>query len=386
MKQHGIAIAGIYASKQARVLTATPMELVRECLLGAIADAGLTPADVDGLAVEWPGPGAEAGDPASWAIQFGTRFSWVGDSIFLTAGVRGLIQAAAAIATGQCKVAVIGGGIAGGRGGGRMQRVSPPNREFYDPFGAYVAPSFAMIAQRHMYEFGTTERQMAHVAATIRNHGHVNPEAVMFGKGPYTVEDVLASRPIASPLRLLDICLVAQGGAAIVLTSLDRARDLPHKPVTLLGASQDIYGPLYQQAPTWRDDGDIGTGAARRALAQAGARVEDIDVFNLYDATSFEIIRQVEMLGLCKVGEGGPFVESGAIDADGRYPVNLDGGCLSYAWNGMQQMTLKIIESVRQLRGDAGARQQEGAQLAISAVGGPGAQKYEACVLGNVVP
>lgn len=383
MALRNVAIAGIYASKQARILDMTPMDLILECVKGALDDAGLAPADVDGLAVEWPGPGGEIGDPASWASQLGVELKWVGDSIFLTAGIRGLIQGAAAIAAGQCETVVIGGGLAGGPEQRRMRNVMPPDRPFFDRYGGFVAAGFALIAQRHMHEFGTTREQIAQVAATIRNNGHVNPEAVMFGKGPYTVEDILSSRPIASPLHLLDICLVAQGGAAIVLTTHERARDLRQPPVSILGAGQDIFGALYLQAPTYRADGLIGRGASARALGMAGVGIEDIDVFNLYDATSFEVIRQLEMLGLCGIGEGGPFVESGAIAPGGRHPVNLDGGCLSYAWNGVQQMTLKIIESVRQLRGQAGARQIADAQLALSAIGGPGAQKFEVCVLGR---
>lgn len=379
-----VAIAGVYASRQARMLEITPFDLILECLQGALADAGLQPGEVDGIAVEWPGPGAEVGDPASWATQLGTELSWVGDSIFLTAGIRGLIQAAAAVATGQADVVVMGGGLSGGPNQQRMRTVAPPERPFFDRFGGYVAPAFATLAQRHMYEFGTTSEQIASVAALIRNHGHRNPDAVMFGKGPYTIEDILASRPIASPLHLLEICLVAQGGAALVLTTVERARDLRQPPVAILGAGQEITGPLFLQAPTWREDGRLGAAAARRALGMAGLGIGDIDVFNLYDATAFEIIRQVELLGLCEAGEGGPFVASGAIAADGPHPVNLDGGCLSYAWNGVQQMTLKVVESVIQLRGQAGYRQVNDAETALSAVGGPGAQKFEVCVLGKV--
>lgn len=384
MSLQNVAIVGIYASQQARRLDVEPTDLVLECVAGALVDAGLTPRDVDGAAIEWPGPGQAPGSPSSWAVQLGVRLGWVGDSIYQTAGIRGLIQAASAVATGQCETVVIGGGMAGSADRRRFATVGgSQSLEFFDTWGGYVAPSFAMVAQRHMHDYGTTPEQLAQVAATIRNHGHVNPEAVMYGRGPYSVADVLASPPIASPLHLLDICLVAQGGAAIVLTTLERARDLRRTPVTILGAAQEIRGGLYVQAPTYRDDGDIGALAAQRALGMAGVGLDDIHVFNLYDPTSFEVIRQLETLGFCKVGEGGPFVSGGAIAADGRYPLNLDGGCLSYAWNGLQQMTLKVIESVRQLRGEAGCRQTPGARLALSAVGGPGAQKYEICVLGR---
>jgi len=194
----------------------------------------------------------------------------------------------------------------------------------------------------------------------------------------------LASPLIATPLHRLEVCLVAQGGAALVVTTLERARDLRQVPIAVLGAAQDIYGAMYTDPPLYRKDGKIGAAATARSLAMAGVGVDDLDVINFYDPTAFEVIRQCEMAGLCKEGEGGAFVESGAIGKDGRYPVNLDGGCLSYSWNGTQQMTLKIIESVRQLRGQAGYRQVDGAELALTAIGGPGAQKYEVCVLGRM--
>ena len=385
MELKDVAIVGVYASQQARLIDRAPMDLIQECVLGAIADAGLAPEDVDGLAIDWPGPGQAPGDPASWGAQFGIDLAWVGDSIYNSAGPRGLIQAAAAVATGQCATAVIGGGMCGQADKRKFATVGAgTTREFFDPLGAFVAPSFALIAQRHMHEFGTTAEQIALVAATIRNHGHVNPEAVMFGRGPYTVDDILASPLIATPLHRLEVCLVAQGGAALVVTTLERARDLRQVPIAVLGAAQDIYGAMYTDPPLYRKDGKIGAAATARSLGMAGVGVDDLDVINFYDPTAFEVIRQCEMAGLCKEGEGGAFVESGAIGKDGRYPVNLDGGCLSYSWNGTQQMTLKIIESVRQLRGQAGYRQVDGAELALTAIGGPGAQKYEVCVLGRM--
>jgi acetyl-CoA acetyltransferase len=223
---------------------------------------------------------------------------------------------------------------------------------------------------------------LALAAATVRNNGHLNPEAVMYGRGPYTVEDVLASPMIASPLHRLEICLAGEGGAAVVLTRVERARDLPQQAVRVLGGGMEFSGAPYVSPPQYREVGRLGATAAERAFSLAGVDVTDVDVFNLYDPNSFEIIRQVEILGLCGEGEGGGFVDDGHIGLDGRYPVNPDGGCLSYAWNGTQQMTLKAIECVRQLRGTA-VNQIPDVQLAVAANAGSAAGHYEIAVLGT---
>nr|WP_155910923.1 MULTISPECIES: thiolase family protein [unclassified Mycolicibacterium] len=360
----------------------TGLDLAQEAVFGAIADAGLTPADIDGVAADWPGPGGTAGEPGSWARVFGRNLSWISDGMLDTSGSRGLLKAAAAIDAGLCDVAVVGGGMAGqfGRGGSVGPGLNP--LEFTDVWGGYVVPLFALIATSHMHQFGTTPEQMSAVAATVRNNGHINPEAVMYGRGPYTVADVLASPMLASPLHRLHICMAAEGGAAMVLARMDRARDLKHRPVRVLGGGLEFSGAPYVDPPQYRTVGRLGERAAERALRLADVGITDIDVFNLYDPNAFEIIRQVEVLGLCGEGEGGPFVESGHIALDGQYPVNPDGGCLSYAWNGTQQMTLKVIECVRQLRGQA-VNQIADARLALAATAGSAAGHYEISVLGT---
>jgi len=299
-----------------------------------------------------------------------------------TSGSRGILKAAAAIDAGLCDVAVLGGGMAGSfRAGGSVGPGVQP-LEFTDVWGAYVMPLFALIAARHMHEFGTTAEQLAIAAATIRNNGHVNPEAMMYDKGPYTADDVLASPMLASPLHRLMMCLSGEGGAALVLTSVERAKDLPHMPVRVLGGGMDFAGAPYVSPPQYREVGRLGELAARQAFSMAGVEVTDVDVFNFYDPNSFEIIRQVETMGLCAEGEGGSFVADGNIALDGRYPVNPDGGCLSYAWNGTQQMTLKAVECVRQLRGTA-VNQIPNARLAVSANAGSAAGHYEIAILGT---
>jgi acetyl-CoA acetyltransferase len=376
-----VAIVGVHATEQAwRLPERTSMDLVLEAALGAIADAGLLPGDVDGAALDWPGPGGVPGEASSWARVLRRELAWTSDGMLDTAGTRGVLKAAAAISAGLCDVAVVGGGQSGmfaGRG-----PVSGGELEFTSVWGAYVVPVFALVAQRHMHEFGTTPEQLAQVAVTIRANGYTNPEAVMYGKPPVSVADVLGSRIVATPFHLLDCCIAAEGGAALVLTTLERARDLPNPPVAVLGGGMTFHEAAYANPPLYREVGRLGVDAARRAFGLAGVSVGDVDVFSLYDPNSFEIIRQVEVLGLCAEGEGGPFVEGGYLALDGAHPVNPDGGCLSYAWNGTQQMTLKVMECVRQLRGTA-VHQVPKAEVAVASNAGSGAAHYELIVLGR---
>ncbi|MGE0305820.1 MAG: thiolase family protein [Acidimicrobiia bacterium] len=369
------------------------MGLVIEAVKGALADAGLELADVDGMAVDWHGPGGIPGDTNSWSAVLPRDLAWTSDGAFGNAGSRGVALAAPAIEAGLCETAVVGGGvrsrspIVAGETEGMHVRdssaVTPGDAlEFSSIWGAYVIPMFALPAQRHMYEFGTRPEQLAHVAATIRNHGDVNPEAMMFGRGPYTIDDVLDSPMIASPLHLLDCCLVGEGGAAVVLTTAERADDLVRRPVRVLGAGMQVHQPAYAYPPTLRGVGMLGSEAARRAFGRAGVAPRDVDVFSLYDPTSFEIIRQFEAFGLCAQGEGGEFVAGDTLLVGGSAPTNLDGGCLSYAWNGTQQMTLKVIDCVRQLRRDAN-QQVRDAELAVSSGAGSGASHFEKLVLGR---
>lgn len=381
MKQRQVAIAGVYATRQAwSIPDQSDFGITLEAVLGALDDAGLTSADVDGAGLDWPLPGAQYGDGQHWAKILGGPLRYVAEGLQDTAGVRGVSKAAAAVAAGLCDVAVVGGGTAGLRREGMIGKQS----EFHTPYGAYTVPLFANVAQRHMFEYGTTQEQLATVAATIRNHGSANPAAVMYGKGPYTADDVLASRMVASPLHLLDVCLVAQGGAAVVITTAEQARDLRHPPVGILGASSEMRQGQWSGLARYEDVRHVGADAVKRAFGMAGLTPRDVDLFNLYDPTSFEVIRQFEVLGLCGEGEGGAFIEGGTLEKKGACPTNLDGGLLSYTWNMVQQMTLKIVESVIQLRGQAGDRQLDGLEVALATNSGSAAQHFEVALLGKL--
>jgi acetyl-CoA acetyltransferase len=247
-----------------------------------------------------------------------------------------------------------------------------------------------------MLRFGTTPEQLATVAATIRNNGHANPEAVYFDRGPFTPDDILASRPIAEPFHLLDCSTTSEGGCGLVLTTADRAAELPHTPAWILGGGSDSFGPAYQHGPMWDFTGQpgqdipagyVGRHAARQAFATAGLRPSDVDVCELYDPFSFEIIRQFEAFEFCGDGEGGPFVLDGTIAIDGTFPVTTDGGTMSFAHPGNStQMLQRVIRGVQQVRGTCVSGQVTDAEVAICSNGGSGALFNDVMLIGMSRP
>lgn len=386
MSLRDVAIVGTAATQQAKSIGGdrTSMSLTIDVMDAALADAGLTRDDVDGVALEWPGSGlpvlGSTGDATHWARLMGHDLSWVSDGFMDIAGIRGVLKAAAAISAGLCEVAVVGGAQTGMFSGGPVGL--PSVLEFTDIWDAGIVPLFALVAQRHMYEFGTTSMQLATVAASIRNYGYTNPEAVMYGKPAVTTEDVLASRLVATPFHLLDLCVNAEGGGAVVLTSVERARDLRQSAVSILGGGMQLHGAPYENPPLYRELGRVGSQAAQRALTLAQVSIEDLDVLALYDPNSFEVIRTLEVLGVCPEGEGGRYVQDVGIGLESPLPVNVDGGMLSYAWNGLQHQTLRVIEVVRQLRGTA-VHQVSGAQVGLAANAGSAPGHQEFVVLGK---
>jgi acetyl-CoA acetyltransferase len=306
---------------------------------------------------------------------------WIGDSY--PQGIPALVDAAGAILTGQATTVLITGGQAGVLGGGRVASYTQPGNEFVAPFGAFTAAHFALVAQRHLARYPHARRGAAEIAATIRNTGSANPDAIMHGRGPFTAEDVLGATPVVDPFTLLDLCLASEGGAAIVVTTLERARDLPRPPVVLLGAGMEWLRQQYVDPPRYEQVWSIGARAAATAFGQAGIGPSDVDVAQLYDVNSLEVARQFEALGFCGPGEGTDFASATGIGPDGKLPTCTDGGLLSFSHIGWGAPTLKIAESVRQLRGEAGDRQIAGAEVAVAAGAGSGAQYYNLALLGR---
>jgi acetyl-CoA acetyltransferase len=348
------AITGVGETKYMRGTDRTPLSLQLEASLNAIRDAGLKPTDIDGLIPY--GHGAVAED-------FITNFG-IADLRFSATTPMG---GASAVASIQCALAVIDAGIckhvlislgrtgySGGRIGTRVQQM-PQFRtigEFEMPSGA-IAPSqlYAVMARRHMEQYGTKSSQLAEIAVTTRYHASLNPNATM--KNPITIEDHQASRMISDPLRLLDCSLESDGGCAIVISAADRAKDMAKPPVIVMGVAEGH--PDSPSAITQRPDlTTLGLAkAAPKAFAMAGVTHSEIDVAEVYDCFTYIVMCQLEDMGFCKKGEGGSFIENGALGLNGRLPVNTHGGLLSQAhMAGMNH----IVELARQLRGEAAAQ------------------------------
>ena len=380
-----VAIVGIYNTAQARQLDGhDSYSIAVEGARGALADAGIGIEDVDGVAGQFAAElvlGARMG-PCSRKLS--------------GHGIPTVLEAASMIAFGECEVVVIAaGGAAMYTERSATAPWTRPANELVMPFGLFTAAEFALMARRHMLEHGTTAEQMATVAATIRNNGHVNPEAVYAGRGPFTVDDILDSRMIADPFHLLECSMTSEGGCGLVLTTAARAADGATKPVWILGGAGDTYAPAYVVAPVWdlrgRDDdipaGYVGRRAAQKCFDLAGLGPSDVDVAELYDPFSFEIIRQLEAYGFCGEGEGGAFVAEGNIAPDGSIPITTDGGTMAYSHAGINvQMLQRVIRGVQQLRGTCPSTQIAGADVALCSNGGSGAYFTDVMLLGSERP
>ena len=330
----------------------------------ALDDAGLGFDDVDGFATAGYFPMYSVGI----CEYLGIKPGWLDETNIGGASFEVHVEhAARAIEAGDCEVVLISYGstqlsamgrrIGGGGGGGSVTAT----QTWDGLWGNTLVGSYALAATRHMAQYGTTAEQLAEIAVTTRRHAGFNPMAQH--RDPITVDDVLSSRLVADPLHVLDCCVVSDGGGACVLTTEDRARDLPVRPVVVLGAAHDISHALNVS----QSDDLTVTAAARsgpRALARAGVTVADVDVLQLYDSFTITVLLTLEDLGFCAKGEGGAFVEGGRLAFDGPLPTNTDGGGLSACHPGMRGMFL-LVEAVRQLRGEAGPTQVKDPSLAL---------------------
>jgi acetyl-CoA C-acetyltransferase len=372
-----VALAGVYEHPTRYAPHLTAYQIHAESARGALRDAGLEPCDVDALFTSGVGPIGIL----SLAQHLNLRPDYLdSNSIGGSSFVSHCLHAAAAIDAGLCNVALVTYGstaasdrFAIGTGGGG---VGDPPDHFEAPFGPTIVGSYALVAQRHMHEFGTTSVQLAEIAVTMRRHAALNPHAKY--REPITVEDVLASRLISSPLHLLDCCMISDGGGALVLTSLERARDLRQPPVVMLGGAEAVRHAGI-------GDRDLLDIAARQsgplALARAGIGHADVDLCMVYDSYTITVLATLEALGFCALGEGGAFCADGRLAIEGALPTNTDGGGLSSNHPGMRGIFL-VIEATRQLRGHADAAQVAGARLAlVHGTGGMLGQRHSGATL-----
>lgn len=358
-----VAIVGVHEHETRRAPDKSEKQIMAECARAALADCGLTKADVDGLFAASMTLGIMGVVEVAEYLDLEPRYldgTNIGGSSF----VAHVAHAAAAIEAGLCEVALILYGstaasqamaIGTGMGGGARD----PARAFVAPFGLTTVGSYALVAKLHMERYGTRPEELAEIAVATRRHASLNPHALL--RDPITVEDVLASRVISDPLHLLDCCIITDGGGAVVVTSAERARDLAKPPVLVLGCGEAV-----RHQGSGRPD--LLTIAARQsgeqALRMAGVAHRDIDFCTIYDSFTITVLLTLEALGFCKPGEGGAFVSGGRIALGGELPVNPDGGGLSSNHPGMRGIFL-VIEAVRQLRGECGRRQVEGAEIAL---------------------
>jgi acetyl-CoA acetyltransferase len=340
------------------------LQLHADAALNAMRDVGLGPKDIDGVAT--------AGEsPTNVAWYLGITPTWVdGTTVGGCSFMLHVRHAAAAINEGLCNTVLITHGESGRSrvgAGPRMGSAASLQGQFEMPYGPMGPPTmFTLPVLRYMKDFGLTEEKLAYVSVVQREWAALNPRATY--KEPITTEDVLGSRMIAYPFRLLMCCLVTDGGGALILTKADRAADLPQKPVYILGTGESVETPMVSQME------DLTTSKAfrvsgKKAFDEAGIQHGDVDHLMIYDAFAHLPIYGLEDLGFCGRGEAGDFIAGRNTAIGGRLPLNTNGGGLSYMHSGMYGM-YALQESVRQMRGIAPA-QVEGAKISIAhGVGG----------------
>lgn len=358
------------------------MQIQAEAAKAALEDAGLTMKDVDGLFVAglWAQPGAGIFPTLSVAEYLGIEPSYSDSTQIGGSSPEAHVgHAAAAIQAGLCEVALIVYGSTQRSERSRSLGGKPAllSQQYETPWGLPTpVGSYAMAATRHMHEYGTTSEQLAEIAVSTRKWAGLNPSAMM--RDPLRVEDVLHSPRICDPLHLLDCCLITDGAGAIVMVSSERARDSRKTPIWLLGHGESHTHFSIHSMPDLTTTPALKSG--RTAFEMAGVRHDDIDVAEIYDSFTITVLLSLEALGFCKVGEGGDFVSNQRTAPEGSFPMNTNGGGLSYAHPGMYG-TFLLIEAVRQLRGECDKRQVPNAKIAL--VNGTGVQLSSAatCIL-----
>jgi len=350
----------------------------------ALADAALEKRAIDGYLCA--GMGASPAEAVSMAEYLGIDHRYVDGTMTGGSSFEFHVQhAAAAIREGLCETVLVSYGSdflsrrgrTLGTGGFGLSRVSGADM-YSAPYGLPIVGGYAMVARRHMHEFGTTSEQLAEIAVGVREFAGLNPNAMY--REPIAVADVLASRMIADPLHLLDCCVVTDGGGAFLMTTAERARDLRKPAVRVLGAAGAQTHWNISQMPDYTTS--AGATCIPEAFARAAVHPNDVDTLQFYDSFTITVLVLLEDAGFCKKGEGGAYVEQGHLRRGGRRPLNTDGGGLSACHSGMRGLFL-IAEAVRQLRGEAGAAQVPDARIALAVGSGGWLSCIGAVVLGR---
>ena len=360
------AITGIADTDVGKVEGSTSLGLQTQAALAAMADAGVSPRDIDGVlaAYSFTAPHPMMASVVSEYLGISPSYSAAIQAGGATACIM-VMQAMALVEAGYCRhvLCVTGDNRLTGmsRDGAVAALAAFGHSEFEQPYGIAIPPAYGLVAQRYMHEYGTTLEHLAAIAVTHRKHASRHPKAQM--RTPITLDDVARSKPIATPLRLLDCCLISDGGAAIIVSAHDAARDGAKPPVALLGAGQMNTHEHIVAAPSLVDFGCKQSSA--QAFGRAGVSARDINVAAIYDSFTITLLVELESIGFFARGEAGPAILAGALDLGGTLPCNTHGGLLSYAHSGAAGGMFHIVEAVHQLRGEAQARQVANASLAF---------------------
>ena len=354
-----VVIVGVGETDLGVVVDRDPMDLGAQAVMAAVEDANLTLSQIDGLVTC-----NSLVHPLMYHAEATAEYLGIQPRHCFTVGTGGgttftaIRYAAAAIQTGMAHTVVVS--MADSmrsfmtRERAMVVQASSGHPAFEQPYGPSVPAYYALIAQAHMVKYGTTEEQFAEAMVSSRAWASKNPTAQY--RDLVTVDDVMASKPIADPLKMLDCSIVSDGGAAIVLTSRERAADMPHSPISIKGFGEGHRYEHISQSQNLTESAAVESG--RLAFQEAELTPADIDIAQLYDCFSPALLIQLEDLGFCEKGAGGEFLQSGATRPGGTLPVNTHGGMLSHCHPGNPGAMFGITEAVAQFRGLAGPRQQ----------------------------
>ncbi|CAH1690926.1 Thiolase family protein [Hyphomicrobiales bacterium] len=359
-------ITGVYSTAVGRLENSSCMSLHAEAAFGALRDAGLDGSEVDGVICAY-----STTQPHLMLASQVCEFIGIHPSQCYSVQAGGATAcimvslARSLVVSGTCRnVLLVTGdnrltGMSNGKAVAALSEIGHP--QFERPYGTTIPASYALVANRYAHEYGTTPEELAAIAVSARTHAMRHPGSHM--RDPITIDDVLKSRMISSPLRLLDCCLISDGAAAVVLSDPDRGRDGPNPRVAVLGTGQAHTHEHIVAAPSLVDFGC--RRSSELAFAMAGTRPADIDVAEIYDSFTITLLVELESIGFFEKGASGKAVAEGALDLGGVLPCNTHGGLLSHGHSGAAGGMFHVVEAVRQLRRQAGERQVPDAELAF---------------------
>ncbi len=378
-------ISGVYSTRVGELCDSTCMSLHTEATQGALQDAGLKKEDIDGVLCAYSFVEPHLMLSSVFCEYFGLRPRF--NSAIEAGGATGavqIMQAASLVRSGMCRHVLCVTGDNRLTGMTRDRTVAAlagvGHTQFEQPYGISMPAAYALVAQRYMYEYGTTSEHLAAIAVSHRNHATRHPDAHY--RKPITIKDVLDSRMIASPLHILDCCPISDGGAAVIVSDGNASADLRKPPVAILGTGQGHTHEHIIEAPSLTDFGC--KQSSRQAFEEAGIGPANIDEAEIYDSFTITLLVELESIGFFERGEAGPAALRGDLTFGGKLPCNTHGGLLSYGHSGAAGGAFQIVEAVHQLRGEAKDRQVSDVMVAFVHGDGGVLSAHCSIVLGRV--